>query len=108
MAQAVSPQNGRGATTSRPAWRQSTMSAVKPISGSQTASLPSSSSSSPSHYTPEEKRHRVVAIMAASSGNLIEWFDLPVSGTAAVKLELKLLTTDWVNTGTRICTSRGT
>ncbi|GAA5235859.1 MFS transporter [Verticiella sediminum] len=27
------------------------------------------------HYSSEEKRHRVFAIMAASSGNLVEWFD---------------------------------
>ncbi|MEE7566880.1 MFS transporter, partial [Xanthomonas sp. Kuri4-3] len=30
------------------------------------------------HYTPEEKRHRIFAIMAASSGNLVEWFDFYV------------------------------
>jgi MHS family alpha-ketoglutarate permease-like MFS transporter len=29
----------------------------------------------PPHYTFEEKRRRVFAIMAASSGNLVEWFD---------------------------------
>jgi MHS family dicarboxylic acid transporter PcaT-like MFS transporter len=29
----------------------------------------------PAHYSFEEKRRRVFAIMAASSGNLVEWFD---------------------------------
>ena len=29
-------------------------------------------------YTSEEKRHRIFAIMAASSGNLVEWFDFYV------------------------------
>ena len=32
----------------------------------------------PGHYTFEEKRRRVFAIMAASSGNLVEWFDFYV------------------------------
>jgi MHS family dicarboxylic acid transporter PcaT-like MFS transporter len=32
----------------------------------------------PSHYSFEEKRRRVLAIMAASSGNLVEWFDFYV------------------------------
>ena len=35
-------------------------------------------SSAPRAYTAEEKRHRVFAIMAASSGNLVEWFDFYV------------------------------
>ena len=29
-------------------------------------------------YTPEEKRHRIFSIVAASSGNLVEWFDFYV------------------------------
>ena len=49
------------------------MSAVTPTSGG-----PAASASSPPHYTAEEKRHRVFAIMAASSGNLVEWFDFYV------------------------------
>jgi len=35
-------------------------------------------SATPGHYTFEEKRRRVFAIMAASSGNLVEWFDFYV------------------------------
>jgi MHS family alpha-ketoglutarate permease-like MFS transporter len=31
--------------------------------------------SEPAHYTSAEKRQRIFAIMAASSGNLVEWFD---------------------------------
>lgn len=31
-----------------------------------------------SHYTAEEKRHRIFAIIAVSSGNLVEWFDFYV------------------------------
>lgn len=38
----------------------------------------------PRSYTPEEKRHRVFAIMAASSGNLVEWFDFYVYAFAAL------------------------
>ena len=55
------------------------MSAVTPTQGGQTAS-----SSSPPHYTAEEKRHRVFAIMAASSGNLVEWFDFYVYAFSAL------------------------
>ncbi|GHH54525.1 MFS family transporter [[Pseudomonas] boreopolis] len=36
------------------------------------------------HYTAEEKRHRVFAIMAASSGNLVEWFDFYVYAFCAI------------------------
>jgi MHS family alpha-ketoglutarate permease-like MFS transporter len=36
------------------------------------------------HYTAEEKRHRVFAIMAASSGNLVEWFDFYVYAFSAL------------------------
>ena len=32
-------------------------------------------SATPGHYSFEEKRRRIFAIMAASSGNLVEWFD---------------------------------
>ncbi|ADU35657.1 MFS family transporter [Variovorax paradoxus] len=55
------------------------MSAVTPTQGGQTASP-----SSPPHYTAEEKRHRVFAIMAASSGNLVEWFDFYVYAFSAL------------------------
>ncbi len=36
------------------------------------------------HYTAEEKRHRIFAIMAASSGNLVEWFDFYVFAFCAI------------------------
>src|SRR4051812_35546388 len=36
------------------------------------------------HYTFEEKRRRVFAIMAASSGNLVEWFDFYVYAFSAI------------------------
>ncbi len=36
------------------------------------------------HYSPEEKRHRIFAIMAASSGNLVEWFDFYVYAFTAL------------------------
>jgi MHS family dicarboxylic acid transporter PcaT-like MFS transporter len=35
-------------------------------------------------YTGEEKRHRIFAIMAASSGNLVEWFDFYVYAFSAL------------------------
>lgn len=38
----------------------------------------------PPHYSAEEKRHRVFAIMAASSGNLVEWFDFYVYAFSAI------------------------
>jgi L-lactate dehydrogenase (cytochrome) len=38
----------------------------------------------PPHYTAEEKRHRIFAIMAASSGNLVEWFDFYVYAFCAL------------------------
>jgi MHS family dicarboxylic acid transporter PcaT-like MFS transporter len=41
-------------------------------------------SSSPRAYTSEEKRKRIFAIMAASSGNLVEWFDFYVYAFCAV------------------------
>ena len=36
------------------------------------------------HYTAAEKRHRIFAIMAASSGNLVEWFDFYVYAFSAL------------------------
>jgi MHS family dicarboxylic acid transporter PcaT-like MFS transporter len=38
----------------------------------------------PGHYTAKEKRHRIFAIMAASSGNLVEWFDFYVYAFSAL------------------------
>jgi MFS transporter, MHS family, dicarboxylic acid transporter PcaT len=35
-------------------------------------------SATPGHYSFEERRRRIFAIMAASSGNLVEWFDFYV------------------------------
>ena len=35
-------------------------------------------SASAPHYSFEEKRKRIFAIVAASSGNLVEWFDFYV------------------------------
>ena len=35
-------------------------------------------SGQPGHYTPHEKRDRILAIVGASSGNLVEWFDFYV------------------------------
>jgi MHS family dicarboxylic acid transporter PcaT-like MFS transporter len=36
------------------------------------------------HYTPEERRKRIFAIVAASSGNLVEWFDFYIYAFAAI------------------------
>ncbi len=36
------------------------------------------------HYSTEEKRHRIFAIMAASSGNLVEWFDFYVYAFSSI------------------------
>src|SRR4051812_13215313 len=36
------------------------------------------------HYTAEEKRKRILAIMAASSGNLVEWFDFYIYAFGAI------------------------
>ncbi|MDQ8001192.1 MAG: MFS family transporter [Pseudomonadota bacterium] len=47
-------------------------------------SAPAPASSAPRAYTAEEKRHRVFAIMAASSGNLVEWFDFYVYAFSAL------------------------
>ncbi len=38
----------------------------------------------PPIYSNEEKRHRVFSIMAASSGNLVEWFDFYVYAFSAI------------------------
>jgi MHS family alpha-ketoglutarate permease-like MFS transporter len=61
------------------------MSAVTPTPGGPAASSSlASSSTAPPHYSAEEKRHRVFAIMAASSGNLVEWFDFYVYAFSAL------------------------
>jgi MHS family alpha-ketoglutarate permease-like MFS transporter len=56
------------------------MSSVTSPAGSTTvdSALP------PRAYTSEEKRHRIFAIMAASSGNLVEWFDFYVYAFSAL------------------------
>jgi MHS family alpha-ketoglutarate permease-like MFS transporter len=36
------------------------------------------------HYTAQEKRQRILAIMAASSGNLVEWFDFYIYAFGAI------------------------
>ena len=38
----------------------------------------------PGHYSSEEKRRRIFAIMAASSGNLVEWFDFYIYAFTAI------------------------
>ena len=38
----------------------------------------------PPHYSAEERRHRIFAIMAASSGNLVEWFDFYVYAFSSI------------------------
>ena len=45
----------------------------------------------PTQYTSAEKRHRVFAIMAASSGNLVEWFDFYVYAFSALYFALNFL-----------------
>ncbi|WP_369650261.1 MULTISPECIES: MFS family transporter [unclassified Variovorax] len=57
------------------------MSAATSISGISSAPA---SPPPPPHYTAEEKRHRVFSIMAASSGNLVEWFDFYVYAFSAL------------------------
>ena len=42
------------------------------------------SANTPGHYSAEEKRHRIFAIMAASSGNLVEWFDFYVYAFSSI------------------------
>ncbi len=47
--------------------------------------VPSSTApAAPVPYTSEEKRHRIFSIMAASSGNLVEWFDFYVYAFSAL------------------------
>jgi MHS family alpha-ketoglutarate permease-like MFS transporter len=36
------------------------------------------------HYTGEERRKRIFAIVGASSGNLVEWFDFYVYAFCAI------------------------
>ncbi|MBK0391912.1 MFS family transporter [Ramlibacter algicola] len=48
-----------------------------------TANAPASTDAPP-HYTAEEKRRRIFAIVAASSGNLVEWFDFYVYAFGAI------------------------
>ncbi|MFX7874650.1 alpha-ketoglutarate permease, partial [Acinetobacter baumannii] len=36
------------------------------------------------HYTAAERRQRIFAIVAASSGNLVEWFDFYVYAFCAI------------------------
>lgn len=52
------------------------MSAVTPVS-----SLPQQPTP---HYTSEERRRRIFAIVGASSGNLVEWFDFYVYAFSAI------------------------
>jgi len=53
------------------------MSAVTPASGiAADTPVP--------HYTAEEKRHRIFAIVGASSGNLVEWFDFYVYAFSSI------------------------
>ncbi len=54
------------------------MSTVNPEAGSVT------SGEAPRAYTFEEKRKRIFAIVAASSGNLVEWFDFYVYAFCAI------------------------
>ncbi|KAF1046312.1 MFS family transporter [Xylophilus sp.] len=46
--------------------------------------LTSEAAAAPRAYSAEEKRHRVFAIVAASSGNLVEWFDFYVYAFCAI------------------------
>jgi len=51
---------------------------------SAAGTAPGAAAPSPRSYTSEEKRHRIFAIMAASSGNLVEWFDFYVYAFSAL------------------------
>jgi MFS transporter, MHS family, dicarboxylic acid transporter PcaT len=51
---------------------------------SPAGSLAASVAGTPRPYTSAEKRHRIFAIMAASSGNLVEWFDFYVYAFSAL------------------------
>ncbi|SDV46659.1 MFS family transporter [Chitinasiproducens palmae] len=46
--------------------------------------LPQDASAHDNHYTPEERRSRIFAIVGASSGNLVEWFDFYVYAFTAL------------------------
>jgi MHS family dicarboxylic acid transporter PcaT-like MFS transporter len=48
-----------------------------PNTGSPAAAVPAAKGANP-HYTPHETRKRIFSIVAASSGNLVEWFDFYV------------------------------
>jgi MHS family alpha-ketoglutarate permease-like MFS transporter len=49
-----------------------------------TQTFPSPAAPAAPHYTAEEKRKRVFAIVAASSGNLVEWFDFYIYAFCAI------------------------
>jgi len=49
-----------------------------------TMTIANGQTSTSPHYTAEEKRKRVFAIVAASSGNLVEWFDFYVYAFCAI------------------------
>ncbi|MDM0114243.1 MFS family transporter [Variovorax sp. J22R133] len=51
---------------------------------SSTMSSPVVAPGSLRQYTAEEKRHRIFAIVGASSGNLVEWFDFYVYAFSAI------------------------
>lgn len=55
-----------------------------PLGRVNTALPTAAAASAPPHYTAAEKRQRVFAIMAASSGNLVEWFDFYIYAFSAV------------------------
>src|SRR6201991_4957913 len=46
--------------------------------------MPATPLARPAEYTPHEKRSRIFAIFAASSGNLVEWFDFYVYAFCAI------------------------
>ncbi|VWX56542.1 alpha-ketoglutarate transporter [Burkholderiales bacterium 8X] len=61
------------------------MSTITPPAESQSSSTGATGADSAIRpYTAQEKRHRVFAIMAASSGNLVEWFDFYVYAFSAL------------------------
>lgn len=55
-----------------------------PSTPSAGPSAAQASATTPPHYSLEEKRHRIFSIMAASSGNLVEWFDFYVYAFSAI------------------------
>src|SRR6516225_7657261 len=60
--------DGRAAPNGGERWRM-------PVDPRRRQRMDAVASGTPAHYSFEEKRQRVFAIMAASSGNLVEWFD---------------------------------